>query len=364
MWPTAVSLATASPARSSLVGVTRWQAQSRWTPWKTSVAHHALRNYALSRFPEKRIGFGRSSAATRKSQKESDPSKQGDRDGLPLDSSGMRQPMCHPDAEGGLKQLLANDTLIVTRQLEMLNIFVGFEQSNRYVVANTVGEPLGYIVEEPRGVLSMFARQLFRTHRPFRALVMDLQGSPILWIRRPFAWINSRMFVQRPNDAGTYTQDGEPVLDTVAEVQQEWHLWRRKYNLFLKVPPIRILSPVSEPQAGQDALEPHFKQFARVDEGLWAWDFVVRNSSGEGIASIRRAFRGIGREFFTDTGQYVVTFSSQEESVLSPSSTESMQRPNKSNAGVLAFEERAVSCSGYCGPVNIDYDYFSRHSEG
>lgn len=50
-------------------------------------------------------------------------------------------------------------------------------------LANEAGEPLGYIAEEPRGVLSMFARQIFRTHRPFRALVMDLHGSPILWVR-------------------------------------------------------------------------------------------------------------------------------------------------------------------------------------
>lgn len=88
------------------------------------------------------------------------------------------------------------------RQLEMLNIFAGFEQSNKYVIcegsiytmmppisilltqyaANENEEVLGYIAEEPRGMLAMFARQLFRTHRPFRALVMDSAGSPILWV--------------------------------------------------------------------------------------------------------------------------------------------------------------------------------------
>jgi hypothetical protein len=117
-------------------------------------------------------------------------------------------------------------------------------------LANEAGEPLGYIAEEPRGFLSMFSRQIFRTHRPFRALVMDLHGSPILWvrsivifptsinlsiiqIRRPFAWINSRMFVQRLKDLHQYTPEGDPVLDTFGEVQQEWHLWRRRYHLFL-----------------------------------------------------------------------------------------------------------------------------------
>ena len=49
-------------------------------------------------------------------------------------------------------------------------------------------------------------------------------------IRRPFSWINSRMFVQRPRDI----PEGELVLDTFAEVQQEWHPWRRRYDLFLR----------------------------------------------------------------------------------------------------------------------------------
>lgn len=119
-------------------------------------------------------------------------------------------------------------------------------------LANEMGDTLGYIAEEPRGILSMFSRQLFRTHRPFRAIVMDRFGDPILWVssslytalgihshcivqlRRPFSWINSRMYVQRLLDYNKYTPEGEPVLDSFAEVQQRWHLWRRRYDLFLQ----------------------------------------------------------------------------------------------------------------------------------
>lgn len=54
--------------------------------------------------------------------------------------------------------------------------------------ANEDGEPLGFIAEEPRGLLSMFSRQLFRTHRPFRALIMDLDGNPVLWVRSIDPW--------------------------------------------------------------------------------------------------------------------------------------------------------------------------------
>ena len=49
-------------------------------------------------------------------------------------------------------------------------------------LANESGEPLGFIAEEPRGFLSTFSRQIFRTHRPFRAIIMDHDGTPILWV--------------------------------------------------------------------------------------------------------------------------------------------------------------------------------------
>lgn len=124
-----------------------------------------------------------------------------------------------------------------------------------WAVGNEAGEPVGYIAEEPRGFFGVIARQAFATHRPFRAVIMDLEGSPVMWasinikilgftfneltnsqwqIRRPFAWINSRMYVQRLKDFSEYTLGGEPVLDTFAEVQQVWHPWRRRYNLFIR----------------------------------------------------------------------------------------------------------------------------------
>lgn len=41
---------------------------------------------------------------------------------------------------------------------------------------------LGFIAEEPRGLLASLSRQIFRTHRPFRAVIMDREGTPVLWV--------------------------------------------------------------------------------------------------------------------------------------------------------------------------------------
>ncbi|OCH85303.1 Scramblase-domain-containing protein [Obba rivulosa] len=265
-----------------------------------------------------------------------------------------RRPATSDPHEGLQNLLMYNDQLIVTRQLEMLNVFLGFEQANKYVIENEAGETLGFIAEEQHGLLSVFARQVFRTHRPFRAVVMDSAGTPVLWLRRPFAFINSRMYVQRLKDFGEYTPEGEPILDTFAEVQQRWHLWRRRYELFLRDGHRRVLSTTADPQPEPD-LE-LYKQFAVVDEGFLAWHFTLRGKQGEELATINRAFRGIGRELFTDTGRYYVRFGPTPLDPMLPfvPDVPVIERP-------LTLEERALAIAT---AVNIDFDYFSRHSSG
>ncbi|KAN0075268.1 Scramblase domain containing protein [Tylopilus felleus] len=350
--------------------ITVYRLLPRYSYFCTPLAQQC-RLYALSRFPRRPTGFGRNPRGNVSHRPQSHPPPEerlwtspNYQEKPSEDDSQRWREGVHPtaDSEEGLKRLLVNnDELVVTRQLEMLNIFVGFEQANRYVITNPAGESLGYIVEEPRGFLSVFARQMLRTHRPFRALVMDLEGSPILWIRRPFSWINSRMFVQSPRDYPA-ASEGQLVLDTFAEVHQEWHLWRRRYNLFLRSTPHRVLTTLdSDPQPEVTAPEVHFNQFARVDEGLWAWHFVLRDAQGQGMASIDRAFRGFGREIFTDTGQYTMSFRVPDEQVYSPSQNNEWVLHKPGGARNLTVQERALVLAM---AINIDYDYFSRHSEG
>jgi hypothetical protein len=155
------------------------------------------------------------------------------------------------------------------------------------------------------------------------------------------------MYVQRLKDWH------EPVVDTFAEAQQLWHLWRRRYDLFLRDAPEPILSKPGEPQPEPEL--DRFAQFAKIDEGFWAWQFTLRGSRGEELASISRAFRGFGREIFTDTGQYTVSFSP-----LPPSAEDNTPR-EPIVMRELSLQERALVLAM---AVNVDFDYFSRHSEG
>ena len=112
------------------------------------------------------------------------------------------------------------------------------------------------------------------------------------------------MFVQRLRNLSDRTPaEDEPVLDAFAEVQQRWHLWRRRYDLFIRQGPKRILSLIPDPQPEPDTESYH--QMARIDEPFLAWEFTLRDAHGKEIGSVSRAFRGIGREVCTETSGLV-----------------------------------------------------------
>ncbi|KAF5391829.1 hypothetical protein D9757_001799 [Collybiopsis confluens] len=265
-------------------------------------------------------------------------------------------------SESALERLLlANDTLVVERH------------TNKYSISNSAGEQVGFIAEEPGGFLSSFNRQILSTHRPFKALVMDPSGTPILFVRRPFAWINSRMYVQRPNPGQEVIQtssSSEAVLDTFAEVQQIWHPFRRRYDLFLRESPKRILSLASDLQPEPELDSDTFNQMGKVDAPFLAWNFTVEDAAAQEIAFISRNFRGfdIYRHWrvpsrFLDhfsglidfLGQYLLHFGPRPQ----VDTTGNLLYPTESSR--LILEQRALILAL---AVNIDFDYFSRHSGG
>jgi len=179
------------------------------------------------------------------------------------------------------------------------------------------------------------------------------------------------MFVQRLKDlSDRETAADEPVLDAFAEVQQRWHLWRRRYDLFIRHGPRRILSLVSDPQPEPEPESYH--QMAKIDEPFLAWDFVLRGAQGKEVASVSRAFRGFGREvcraasrlirkltsaalhgyrydasWFSrgvglpthSPGQYTIRFSPAERQVI----VNGMVHVTREEGRVTGLDERAVS---------------------
>ncbi len=211
--------------------------------------------------------------------------------------AGLLSPVTIPhDPEGVLSRetdpnlvdVLGNSSLVVTREIEMMNVFLGFEQANRYALLKPTGENAGYLAEQEVGLLGgSIQRQVFRTARPFTSTLLSSSGQPLLLFKRGFTVINSTVQVFRldPDWAGAgygakANEDGAG-MKLVGESKQVWHPWRRKYELFL-----------NRPLEAADSAQPSFDQFARIDTGLLGWDFVMQDKDDKLIGAINRNFRG------------------------------------------------------------------------
>lgn len=324
-------------------------------------------------------------------------------------TSDAQNPLATPvhipeDPHGIIKEthpamrLLEHSALVVQRQLEMMNVLVGFEQANRYVIMDPHGNHIGYLAELDHGLGRAVARQAFKTHRAFTCMVFDKQEREVLRFHRPFAWINSRIRVYDAvgDGSGGYTASnalegtsvsldqtgasvsGRPLSDMriIGAAEQEWAPLRRKYNLFLAreiaSEPAALNTPRLTsgdlPLSNSKALtttdeanrEVGMVQFARVDEPFLSWDFNLMSEDQRLVGTVNRNFGGFAREIFTDTGVYALRMDAaglQKEMQHSPNVEQA-----KSLAGNypgMTLDQRAVMLAT---AVSVDFDYFSRHS--
>eukprot|EP00158_Paraphelidium_tribonemae_P008641 Partr_v1_DN28637_c0_g1_i1_m50483 putative phospholipid scramblase len=244
-------------------------------------------------------------------------------------SQSQEQPAGKAKANVQTTDLLDTSTFAIGRQLEMMNVFLGFEQANRYAIypasnsalgspataSNDRPPPVGFIAEEDGGLGKSLMRQVLRTHRPFKATVMDADGRVLLQLERPFQFINSRLSI--------FDAQGE----LLGQTHQQWHPFRRQYNLFTA-------------HRNLDSTEAELinQQFAYIDAPLLSWDFQAVDASNNQLAFISKNLTGLVREIFTDTSVYALNMDRQ-----------------------LTRQERAVVLAT---AICIDFDYFSRTSGG
>ncbi|KAI5309511.1 hypothetical protein KEM55_003089 [Ascosphaera atra] len=84
--------------------------------------------------------------------------------------------------------ILANSGLVVQRQMEMMNVLVGFEQANKYVILDAHGNHVGYMAEQDDGIGKTMMRQIAGTHRSVVTWVFDRSGKEVLRVSILCCW--------------------------------------------------------------------------------------------------------------------------------------------------------------------------------
>ena len=131
---------------------------------------------------------------------------------IPHDEFGLIDSLPPSDP---IRALLSVNAIVVARQVEMMNILLGYEEANKYKLLNPEGETVGFLMEEELGFVSSIKRQVLRTHRAMKATVLDPEGNKILIIRRPFSYINSRIIISIPSPSSELESD-ETVIGEVS----------------------------------------------------------------------------------------------------------------------------------------------------
>lgn len=97
---------------------------------------------------------------------------------IPEDPSGVLNER-HPAA-----RILANSGIVMQRQLELMNVMIGFEQANKYVILDPQGNHVGFVAEQDNSMGRTMARQMFSTHRSFTTHVFDKHEKEVLRVWR------------------------------------------------------------------------------------------------------------------------------------------------------------------------------------
>lgn len=251
----------------------------------------------------------------------------------PMFSPPPYDPLCVITQNDSIARILLQPSLVIERQIEFMNVFLGFEQANQYRIMDPMGNVLGFMRERDFGIVKMVMRQVYRLHRPFLVDLFDPEGNHIFTIKRPFLFINLHIRAIIP---GVMMQGAlvEPEGLIVGESVQSWHLWRRRYNLF------RL--------TGENA---DFDQFGAIDAPFLLFSFPVTNEEGVVMGAVDRNWVGIGRELFTDTGVYILR--------MGPLSFDGVEEYANTAREPMNLDQRAVLLAN---AVSVDFDYFSRHS--
>lgn len=210
----------------------------------------------------------------------------------------------------------------IEREIDGLNIAFNYTQGKRYRIYAYDGMQIGWILERSSGFTHAIRRQVIETHRPFIIDVFDMHMNLAFTITRGFRLINSDVDVVLPLQSESSKLPNEDLYDSkthgliIGSSIGKWHLWKRRYTLF--------------------ALDDSAKElckFAKIDSPITTWDFVLKDSNGNNIATAYREFSNLVGRVVTDTGLYFLNFND------------------------ITLNARAVMIANI---ISVDFDYFSK----
>ncbi|XP_072474334.1 phospholipid scramblase 2-like isoform X2 [Notamacropus eugenii] len=184
----------------------------------------------------------------------------------------------------GLEYLTQIDQLLIHQQVELLEVFTGFETNNKYIINNSLGQRVYFAAEEN----DCCTRNCCGSLRPFILKILDNTGREVITCERPLRCVSccypcclQKLEIQSP--------PGVPV----GYVIQNWHPFLPKFTV----------------------LDEHQQEVLKIDGPCMACrccsdvDFDIKSLNEETVVGkITKQWTGIIREAFTDADHFAIQF--------------------------------------------------------
>ncbi|XP_064479801.1 phospholipid scramblase 1-like [Ornithodoros turicata] len=140
--------------------------------------------------------------------------------------------MCPP----GLEYLAIIDQLIISQQIQLVEVLTGFEQKNKYVIKNSMGQFVYFAGEET----DFCTRIIFGGIRPFEIRIYDIRGAEVIRCFRPLR-CDSCCFFCCLQEMEVQAPPGVPV----GYIQQDWSVIFPMFTLMnaRREPSLKIKGP-------------------------------------------------------------------------------------------------------------------------
>ncbi|XP_068960810.1 phospholipid scramblase 1-like [Petaurus breviceps papuanus] len=214
---------------------------------------------------------------------------------LPADFSNQPQPGTSQGAQWapapapvncppGLEYLTQIDQLLIQQQIEILEVFTGFETNNKYVITNSFGQRVYFAVEEN----DCCTRNCCGNLRPFILKILDNAGREVITVERPLRCTScfypcclQKLEVQSP--------PGVPI----GYIIQNWHPFLPKFTVLNEHQQevLKIGGPCVVCRCCTDI------------------DFNIKSLNEETVVGkITKQWTGIIKEVFSDTDNFAIQF--------------------------------------------------------
>lgn len=212
--------------------------------------------------------------------------------GQPQQTQWMGKPEAIPGCPPGLEYLTQIDQLLVHQQIELLEVFVNWETSNRYAIKNSVGQQVYFAAEES----DTCHRQCCGPGRGFVMHITDNAGQEVIRVNREFKCCAGCNWCAGSDCCAMVVTVEAPPGNIVGSVKQAQSCLAPKYTIRDASDNVVFLieGPVCICQGPCCTQDQEFKVFSP--------------DMAHEIGKISKQWSGFVREYFTAADNFGITF--------------------------------------------------------